>query len=39
MHAKVPNMYDGRPTFNGEVYKKLNGTYIVHTDGRALPCE
>jgi ribosome biogenesis GTPase len=39
MHSKVLNMYDGRPTFNGVVYKKTIGNYIVHTDGRALPCE
>ena len=39
MHSEVPNMYDGRPTFNGVVYKKTIGNYIVHTDGQALPCE
>jgi ribosome biogenesis GTPase len=39
MHANVPNMYDGRPTFTGVVYKKTIGNYIVHTDGRALTCE
>ncbi len=39
MHANVPNMYDGRPTFDGVVYKKTIGTYIVQTNGRALPCE
>ncbi len=39
MHSEVTNMYDGRPTFNGVVYKKTIGNYIVHTDGRALPCE
>ena len=39
MHANAPNMYDGRPTFTGVVYKKTIGNYLVHTDGRALPCE
>lgn len=39
MHTNIPNIYDGRPTFNGVVYKKTIGTYIVHTDGRVLPCE
>jgi ribosome biogenesis GTPase / thiamine phosphate phosphatase len=39
MHSDVINMYDGRPTFNGVVYKKMIGNYIVHTNGRALPCE
>ncbi len=39
MHSEIPNMYDGRPTFSGVVYKKTIGNYIVHTDGRALPCE
>lgn len=39
MHSEVENMYDGRPTFNGVVYKKTIGNYIVHTDGRVLPCE
>jgi ribosome biogenesis GTPase len=39
MHANVPNMYDGRPTFTGMVYKKTIGNYIVHTNGQALSCE
>jgi ribosome biogenesis GTPase len=39
MHANVAIMYDGRPTFTGVVYKKTIGNYIVHTNGRALPCE
>ncbi len=39
MHSEIPNMYDGRPTFSGVVYKKTIGNYVVHTDGRALPCE
>ncbi len=39
MHSKFEIMYDGRPTFTGVVYKKTIGSYIVHTDGRALPCE
>ena len=39
MHSEIPNMYDGRPTFNGVVYKKTIGNYVVHTDGQALPCE
>jgi ribosome biogenesis GTPase len=39
MQANILNMYDGRPTFNGVVYKKTIGNYIVHSDGRALPCE
>jgi ribosome biogenesis GTPase / thiamine phosphate phosphatase len=39
MHSEIPNMYDGRPTFSGVVYKKTIGNYVVHTDGRALLCE
>ena len=39
MHSDVTNIYDGRPTFIGVVYKKTIGNYIVHTDGQALPCE
>jgi ribosome biogenesis GTPase len=39
MHATVSNMYDGRPTFTGVVYKKTIGNYIVHTDGQAVLCE
>ena len=39
MHASNNEMYDGRPTFTGVVYKKTIGNYTVHTDGRALPCE
>jgi ribosome biogenesis GTPase len=39
MHSDVTNMYDGRPTFIGVVYKKTIGNYTVHTDGQVLPCE
>ncbi len=39
MHSKVPNMYDGRPTFTGVVYKKTIGNYTVHTNGQAVLCE
>lgn len=39
MHGNVPDMYDGRPTFTGVVYKKTIGNYTVHTDGLALTCE
>ncbi len=39
MYANVPNMYDGRPTFSGVVYKKTIGNYTVHTNGRVLTCE
>ncbi len=39
MHASNTEMYDGRPTFTGVVYKKTIGNYLVHTDGQALPCE
>jgi ribosome biogenesis GTPase / thiamine phosphate phosphatase len=39
MHANLTNMYDGRPTFTGVVYKKTIGNYTVHTNGRALTCE
>jgi ribosome biogenesis GTPase / thiamine phosphate phosphatase len=39
MHASMTEMYDGRPTFTGVVYKKTIGNYLVHTNGRALPCE
>lgn len=39
MHASNIEMYDGRPTFTGVVYKKTIGNYTVHTNGRALVCE
>jgi putative ribosome biogenesis GTPase RsgA len=39
MHASNNEMYDGRPTFTGVVYKKTIGYYTVHTNGHALPCE
>jgi ribosome biogenesis GTPase len=39
MHSDVINMYDGRPTFTGVVYKKTIGSYTVHTDHKALQCE
>jgi len=39
MHSDSSNMYDGRPTFTGVVYKKTIGNYTVHTNGRVVPCE
>jgi ribosome biogenesis GTPase / thiamine phosphate phosphatase len=39
MHSDVTNMYDGRPTFTGVVYKKTIGSYTVHTNGSTLACE
>ncbi len=39
MHSTAPNMYDGRPTFTGVVYKKTIGNYTVHTNGRVYSCE
>ncbi len=39
MHANETNMYDGRPTVTGVVYKKTIGNYTVHTDGRVVLCE
>jgi ribosome biogenesis GTPase len=39
MHANITNMYDGRPTSIGVVYKKTIGNYIVHTDGQVVLCE
>jgi ribosome biogenesis GTPase len=39
MQSELPNLYDGRPTFSGVVYKKTIGNYVVHTDGRVHPCE
>jgi ribosome biogenesis GTPase len=39
MHSDISNMYDGRPTFTGVVFKKTIGNYIVHNDGHALSCE
>jgi ribosome biogenesis GTPase len=39
MHAELANMYDGRPTFTGVVYKKTIGNYTVHNEGRAVVCE
>jgi ribosome biogenesis GTPase len=38
MHSESINMYDGRPTFIGVVYKKTIGNYVVQTDGQAWPC-
>lgn len=39
MYTSTREMYDGRPTFTGVVYKKIIGNYLVHTDGRTLSCE
>jgi ribosome biogenesis GTPase len=39
MHANITNMYDGRSTFIGVIYKKTIGNYTVHTDGQAVVCE
>jgi ribosome biogenesis GTPase len=39
MHSDAITMYDGRPTFTGVVYKKTTGSYTVHTDQKATPCE
>ena len=39
MNISFADMYDGRPTFTGVVYKKTIGNYTVHRDGRALLCE
>jgi ribosome biogenesis GTPase / thiamine phosphate phosphatase len=39
MHANFTDMYDGRPTFTGVVYKKTTGNYLVHRDGQPVPCE
>lgn len=38
MHASITEMYDGRPTFTGVVYKKTIGNYTVHRDGEAVLC-
>jgi ribosome biogenesis GTPase len=39
MHSALSNMYDGRPTFTGVVYKKTIGNYTVHNEGLAVVCE
>jgi ribosome biogenesis GTPase len=39
MHSALSNMYDGRPTFTGVVYKKTIGNYTVRNEGRAVVCE
>ncbi len=39
MHSDVANLYDGRPTFTGMVYRKTTGSYTVHNNGQVLPCE
>jgi ribosome biogenesis GTPase len=39
MHANFSDMYDGRPTFTGVVYKKTIGNYTVHRDGLVVLCE
>jgi ribosome biogenesis GTPase len=39
MHENSSDMYDGRPTFIGVVYKKTIGNYTVHTDGQVVLCE
>jgi ribosome biogenesis GTPase len=39
MHINFSDMYDGRPTFTGVVYKKTIGNYTVHNDGQAVLCE
>jgi len=39
MHISFTEMYDGRPTFTGVVYKKTIGNYTVHHDGQAVLCE
>ena len=39
MHSDVVNMYDGRPTFIGVVYKKTIGNYTVNANGQAVICE
>src|SRR5512139_1994697 len=39
MHADFSDMYDGRPTFTGVVYKKTTGNYTVHREGLVVLCE
>ena len=39
MHISITTMYDGRPTYNGVVYKKTIGNYTVHRNGQAVVCE
>lgn len=39
MHIRFTDMYDGRPTFTGVVYKKTIGNYTVHSNGKAVICE
>jgi ribosome biogenesis GTPase len=39
MHADFSEMYNGRPTFTGVVYKKTIGNYTVHRDGQVVICE
>ena len=39
MHISFSDMYDGKPTFTGVVYKKTIGNYTVHRDSQAVVCE
>jgi ribosome biogenesis GTPase len=39
MHTSFSDMYDGRSTFIGVVYKKTIGNYTVHSDGKVVLCE
>lgn len=39
MQISFSDMYDGRPTFTGVVYKKTIGNYTVRNNGRVVVCE
>ena len=39
MHISFSDMYDGRPTFTGVVYKLTIGNYTVDRDGQVVLCE
>jgi ribosome biogenesis GTPase len=39
MHISFSDMYDGRVTFTGVIYKKTIGNYTVHNNGEVVVCE
>ena len=39
MHISFSDIYDGRSTFTGVIYKKTIGNYTVHNDGLVVVCE
>ena len=39
MQSSFSDMYGGRPTFRGVVYKKTIGNYTVHNHDRVVVCE